>query len=332
MEHVSTRIYALSSGHRQRAHNLILHRNRRIYGDSLSIGCSYWVFHGGELLIVNAKDYARFVFSQVHNDAWVYKAPSNWPKLLPVRRDPVRTTNGKVIKFSLPHRDCKLVEASIGPRDATRFQVVIAKYKEDVAWAEVLEPSATVYSKDPAEQGRYRVLPNAGREGGTYLYHIVRHYDDLAERTLFLQGDPFPHPLLPLDVYASSEMPFVAGSDSVQNISWTVPWSIPTQPITEHVMRDFLGLVECDSSISHFRWTQGAQFAVARQQIRKRPKSYYQRLLDISQRETVELAGRRFNNHQVAWIFELFWRNIFLGQESSDLNYCSSVSSSVKTA
>ena len=35
-----------------------------------------------------------------------------------------------------------------------------------------------------------------GREAGTWLHHIVTNYDRLADRTVFLQGDPFDH-LLP---------------------------------------------------------------------------------------------------------------------------------------
>ena len=34
-------------------------------------------------------------------------------------------------------------------------------------------------------------LPNVGREGHTYLHHIVNEYNNLADRTLFLQGNPY---------------------------------------------------------------------------------------------------------------------------------------------
>jgi hypothetical protein len=36
-------------------------------------------------------------------------------------------------------------------------------------------------------------LPNVGREADTYLTHIVRNWDRLADTTIFCQGDPFPH-------------------------------------------------------------------------------------------------------------------------------------------
>ncbi|KAK6544722.1 hypothetical protein TWF694_001408 [Orbilia ellipsospora] len=33
-------------------------------------------------------------------------------------------------------------------------------------------------------------LPNEGREGGTYLHHIIQNYDNLSPHTLFLQANP----------------------------------------------------------------------------------------------------------------------------------------------
>jgi hypothetical protein len=38
--------------------------------------------------------------------------------------------------------------------------------------------------------GRHVALPNMGREGGTFLTHIVSNYDKLAEWTVFTQGEP----------------------------------------------------------------------------------------------------------------------------------------------
>jgi len=34
-----------------------------------------------------------------------------------------------------------------------------------------------------------KVLPNKGREGGTYLHHVVSQWDDLADQTFFVQAD-----------------------------------------------------------------------------------------------------------------------------------------------
>ena len=49
---------------------------------------------------------------------------------------------------------------------------------------------------EKAAAARVIALPNRGREAGTWLHHIVSNYDRLADRTVFMQGDPFDH-LLP---------------------------------------------------------------------------------------------------------------------------------------
>lgn len=74
-----------------------------------------------------------------------------------------------------------------------RIDVVVARYKEDVSWLEnevFLGLNVFVYNK--FYDGDLK-LPNVGRESHTYLHHIIKHYDNLADVTTFLQGDPFGH-------------------------------------------------------------------------------------------------------------------------------------------
>lgn len=85
-----------------------------------------------------------------------------------------------------------------GACDARPVQVVVSRYAEDVAWVACLGfRDVVVYDKNdrgdtsagnPPPGAAVRKLPNVGREGHTYLYHIVTHYDSLADVTLFLPG------------------------------------------------------------------------------------------------------------------------------------------------
>lgn len=45
----------------------------------------------------------------------------------------------------------------------------------------------------PNQRVVVRPLPNVGREGETYLNHIIHHYDTLSEYTLFIQDDVHNH-------------------------------------------------------------------------------------------------------------------------------------------
>ncbi|PMD34210.1 hypothetical protein L207DRAFT_638754 [Hyaloscypha variabilis F] len=97
----------------------------------------------------------------------------------------------------------------------TRFEIVVSMYDENHAdiytllsalksttFLNTLTPKITLYTKNPthalpsvqselkAKTGADRIehLENRGREGGTYLHHIVTHWDELAEQTMFIQA------------------------------------------------------------------------------------------------------------------------------------------------
>ncbi len=70
----------------------------------------------------------------------------------------------------------------------TREEIVIARYQEDISWAE--GRSAIIYNKGPSvwTKAKQIFLPNLGREAHTYLHHIINSWNDLADTTLFTQG------------------------------------------------------------------------------------------------------------------------------------------------
>lgn len=72
---------------------------------------------------------------------------------------------------------------------------VIAKYKENMDWTKSISNhhKVTIYNKSHEIIESSIQLKNKGREGETFLYHIVNNYDKLDDVTVFLQGDPFAH-------------------------------------------------------------------------------------------------------------------------------------------
>ncbi len=99
------------------------------------------------------------------------------------------------------------------------FELVVARYAEDLAWVRNIPPQirVTVYDKngDAPYPGAIR-LPNVGREAHTYLHHIVKRYDTLAPLTIAgrpwsgvdLSLDTGTHTIHmdPADGYGSSEL------------------------------------------------------------------------------------------------------------------------------
>jgi hypothetical protein len=72
-------------------------------------------------------------------------------------------------------------------------------------------------------------LPNIGREGHTYLYHIKENYYKIAmgeclSKHIFLQGDPFPHSPFILELLCD---------DVDCNFKGLSLWYSPTWPIPE---------------------------------------------------------------------------------------------------
>ena len=75
---------------------------------------------------------------------------------------------------------------------ATRTDIVLARYEEDISWVQpfLTEANVIIYNKGSPLNGTIE-LPNVGRESHTYLHHIVHNYDDLAYWTVFSQaGEP----------------------------------------------------------------------------------------------------------------------------------------------
>ena len=80
----------------------------------------------------------------------------------------------------------------------SKVHIVIARYKEDDHWLQVWRDAANtqlfVYDKSPQViNPSYIKRPNRGREVGSFIEHIITHYDNLPEYTVFMQCDPFPH-------------------------------------------------------------------------------------------------------------------------------------------
>ena len=67
-------------------------------------------------------------------------------------------------------------------------ELVIAHYDDDLSWTDVLKPLRTIYTKGTPSRAGAIALPNVGREQHTFVAHILRNYDRLAARTVFMHG------------------------------------------------------------------------------------------------------------------------------------------------
>lgn len=201
-------------------------------------------------------------------------------------------------------------------------EIVVAKYKENLDWlldtVRVRDARITVYDKggDLCEKKRQGgvtrlPLPNVGRETHTILTHIVNNYDQLADITVFTQGNIDDHvkylvegrkimgnptPVQYLMMLAKSATDNETGLSKnafVQNVVYEnapvrefrkLMWTGKAQrPCAEGSFGQWwdkwIGKDKPMPPFREFLWYLGAVFAVRKENILSRPKSWYESLL-----------------------------------------------------
>jgi hypothetical protein len=223
---------------------------------------------------------------------------------------------------------------------STDISLVVARYSEDLSWLREVGLPCTVYNKgpelDPAAlpPGTEIVaLPNLGREAHTYLTHILANYGRLPAFTAFVQGNPFAHlappeepPLTPLGLrellldLAARDTPF-AGlawfrlrcdglgrphdlADPAKQGRWK-GWGkdIP-------VGRTFEALFRTPAPKEFLARASTGNMLVRADRILARPKSFYQRALDL-------LALDPDDADNTGHAFERLWQAVFSGAQAA---------------
>lgn len=82
------------------------------------------------------------------------------------------------------------------------MKVIVARYNEDLHWILPIIDIVVVYNKgaddlDYIPGDKIIKCANLGREGETYVKHIIANYDDLDDYTIFIQGNIDDHIYLP---------------------------------------------------------------------------------------------------------------------------------------
>lgn len=183
------------------------------------------------------------------------------------------------------------------------MDIVVAKFREDVSWTNELtnKHRVFIYDKSGEPSTPYIPLPNRLREAGTYLHHIVEHYDDLAEYTMFLQGNPFDHCHLPRPQFIETLLnnPLALREDGHWHIHHGHGDGRPQHPgLPVEQMYMWLGYTQ---PRHQYKFRAGAQYLVSRDEIHKRDKEFYQRLYDFMQ----DHGG------MCPWTIERLWIYIF---------------------
>ena len=191
-------------------------------------------------------------------------------------------------------------------------ELVVARYQEDLAWLRRVPRSIRrcVYDKgggaDSAEP-----LPNIGREAHTYLHHLVTHYDRLADLTVFVQGKPFDHvPDLHrrLRGWAENSEPevpfrwlgFLVDEDDRTGSCLFRRWSKNPEGRPLDLAGFWTGVFAPEPCPETFVFFGGANFAVTRAAIHRRPLAFYRQALTVAEQFP-----------DAAHCFERTWNHVF---------------------
>ncbi|XP_022089033.1 uncharacterized protein LOC110978385 isoform X2 [Acanthaster planci] len=177
------------------------------------------------------------------------------------------------------------------------YEFVIAHYNENLDWLKPFANHSHIYHKGPNMEPPFAVikwetLPNLGRESHTYLHHIITNYDNLANITVFLQGHGprkdggfcFPNPMDYVNNALRNQFCRAAGrTKDWSGLRYT--GSMP-QDLKSGVLRKsnitlsdvYTAMFNTPHPPSLPRCLKGC-FSGTRDNIRKRPKSFYEKLM-----------------------------------------------------
>lgn len=189
------------------------------------------------------------------------------------------------------------------------FGIVVARYNEDVAWTKQFA-NVVIYNKGadklPAEFNQVR-LRNVGREGHTYYQYICDNYDALPDYVVFAQGRPFDHsPNIVAQLNACIES--IENNNVPNDFEFFCERVLPCN-LSGCRCHAGLPLIDVYEKLFHERKTNmsfvfgsGAQFVVSKSRILKRPRSFYQKIVELLQHDVSPIEG---------YVIERFHKLIF---------------------
>jgi ankyrin repeat protein len=216
------------------------------------------------------------------------------------------------------------------------FEAVIVHYKEDLSWVvkEFTNTNVTIYNKGPdniidaPSNWKIVAIDNLGWFGGTILYHIVNNYGHLADRTLFVQGDPYDQEIfLPLEEYRN-DLPSKCKNIIAKCTETTLleqfyklsnqtanPWNNHPkygcfEPVDYNIIDFAQQFVDPNYSAEEpLTMVWGAQFAVEADKIYNHEKEYYEKIL----------ANFQTQCPMDDFFIEKLWDEIFSARESIEI-------------
>jgi hypothetical protein len=168
------------------------------------------------------------------------------------------------------------------------YDIIIARYNESLEWTKYLHSSThiIVYNKgihDISNIPNKQIipLPNKGREGNTFLHHIIEHYDHLPDFLILVQGNPFDH-MNP----AITPMNFQENLDYLMNHITTI-YPLFTIKYKETITypgikaKEYYRFIFGEPVPEIIEYAPGSQYIIPKQSIYMHSRSFYQNINEM---------------------------------------------------
>ena len=174
-----------------------------------------------------------------------------------------------------------------------KIDVVITYYNEDLSWINDLNKKYInkifIYNKSGSDD--YIPIENIGLDTHTILFHIVKHYDNLSDNIVFLQGNPFDHQTNPYNVNDINKWfeelqtldhttnYHISPLDSGLTNGKVSYWKRPLKDTGYDIKTWMNRYLNIDKSKKNAPIYWAAQFGVSKDKILKNPITFYEELL-----------------------------------------------------
>ena len=219
--------------------------------------------------------------------------------------------------------------------DSKENAIVISRYKEKLDYLDTYpftQYPIIIYNKGNDDTENVINLPNIGREGHTYLHHIIENYANLANVTIFLPGSCLDShkkqlTLKVFDLVKQTNTTVFVGSKMSASIRDTFydfvlgQWIGTNYTNTQH---NYESTLQPSSIRPYGKWYEEnfngrddvnfvsylGIFAVAKKHILQHPKSYYEKLIKFVDKSSNPEAGHYLER---SWcvIFQPFPKTCF---------------------
>lgn len=165
-----------------------------------------------------------------------------------------------------------------------KLQIVVSRYNENIEWTLQFINNVVIYNKGEPIDEKFKAipLPNLGREGHTYYYHIYENYDNLADHTVFLQGHPFDHSPFILNQINSliyNNNSYIKYKHlSLKVLKSNFHFEMKREGRCKNIYKNYekwLGKTIPNNENREIEFAAGAQFVVSKDTILKRPREFY---------------------------------------------------------